>query len=320
MILVPIVTGLGASAAPHLLGRPRLSPFAGITMWLSVLAMRALGLSALALLLVNYLPSTGLFQNVTRWCLHAIVPFVLGHLDFSGHRLGEMAVLIPTLSLPVSLAIGVLSVYRSREVIRRWLAATVIGGGPRQSVVVPGAEVIVAAAGLHRARVVVSTGALAALDPAELRAGIEHEQGHIERRHSYIRVLAHLLFRLGRLAPGSRAALRELEFYLERDADEFAVARTGEPLALATTIGKAATPPASRSGLALAHFGGADTPTRLRLLLDRQAAVPSRPLNYLVWALTATICLGVIALGFTVPGLLQAGLAHTAEASLRCAL
>lgn len=54
-------------------------------------------------------------------------------------------------------------------------------------------------------------------------------------------MLAQLLYALGRLVPGSRQALRELSFHLERDADRWSLARRNDRQALARVITKAAT-------------------------------------------------------------------------------
>jgi Zn-dependent protease with chaperone function len=78
------------------------------------------------------------------------------------------------------------------------------------------------------------------LDDAELAAGLEHEWGHINRGHRLLSVLGHGLFALARLVPGTGLALRQLTLQLERDADEYAVRRTGDPLALASAICKSA--------------------------------------------------------------------------------
>ena len=53
-------------------------------------------------------------------------------------------------------------------------------------------ELLVAAAGLRRPRVLVSAGALLALDDDELEASLEHERGHIARRHRYVLVVSEL--------------------------------------------------------------------------------------------------------------------------------
>lgn len=314
------VLGLLLVTTPaELLPRARLTPLTGVIVWLAVLCVRALTILIFALLLVSYLPATQLFERATGWCLHAVVPFLAAHIDFSGHRLGELAILLPSIALVLSLVAALFGLWRAGRRVRDRLSAATLGNGPRQSIVIGGPEVIVAAAGVRKARIVISTGALTALDDEELAAGLEHEQGHIERRHSYVSLLARLLFCVARPAPGSRHALQELQFHLERDADEYAVARTGNPLALATTIGKAARSPASNASPALATLSGADTPMRMRLLLDRGQAEPSSLLDGFAVLLGATLLLVAVGLAIVVPTIAQAGVGHAAEVALRCA-
>jgi beta-lactamase regulating signal transducer with metallopeptidase domain len=119
----------------------------------------------------------------------------------------------------------------------------------------------------RRPRVVVSAGALVALDDEELSASLEHERGHIARGHRYVLLLAELAGALGRFLPGSRSAARELLFQLERDADRFALAHRQDPAALASAICKAAQHEPPR-GVTLALGGGGVVTRRVRQLLE----------------------------------------------------
>jgi beta-lactamase regulating signal transducer with metallopeptidase domain len=138
--------------------------------------------------------------------------------------------------------------------------------GADGSIVVADGELLVAAAGLLRPRVVVSAGALLALDDEELAASLDHERGHIARRHRYVVAAGELARSVGRFLPGTRAAAAELLFHLERDADRYALARRHHPAVLASAICKAAQhrPP---HGLTLA-LGGGVVARRARQLLD----------------------------------------------------
>ncbi len=318
MIEVAGFTVLVAGTAPYLLPRTKLTPASGVILWLAVLAARALALMMLALVLVIFLPATEIFERTTGWCVHAVVPFLAAHFGFSGHRLGDVAILIPAVVMVSSLLLAIFSLRRAARGVRRWLKASAIGGGPGQSVVVGGPEIVVAAAGLHRARIVVSTGALANLDEDELAAGLEHERGHITRRHSYVAVLGDLLFALARPWPGSRRALDELRFHLERDADEYAVARTGDPLALAATICKAARSSNLQLSPGFATLSGPSAPTRLNLLLDRPAARPSLLADGLAKSIAIVLLLTVLVLVAAMPELAQAGIGHAAGLAVHC--
>src|SRR5699024_1264482 len=70
-----------------------------------------------------------------------------------------------------------------------------------------------------------------------------------------------VLAALGFAFPGTRQAQRSLLQELERDADEYAVRQTKDPLSLASAICKAATGPSPTGGIGLA--GG-----RINLRLD----------------------------------------------------
>lgn len=105
----------------------------------------------------------------------------------------------------------------------------------------------------------VSDAALRAMDRDELRASFAHEIGHVRRRHRPLILGASLLAAVGRFLPGTQAAERELLFNLERDADEFAVRATNDPLALASAICKAAAGRAINYAAALQGRGGMAT-------------------------------------------------------------
>ena len=305
---------LASTAAPYLLPRDALAPLTGAALWLSVLVLRSLLVVVGALVLVLYLPATELFQLTTHWCIHAVVPFFATHLGFSGHRLGDAATLLPGLVLGLSLIWAVFAVWRTARTVRRWLRGNCLGEGPRQSLIVGGSDVVVVAAGIRDAKVVVSTGALAKLDEQELAAGLEHERGHIAHRHPYLALAGSVAFAVARVLPGSHDALGRLRFCLERDADEYAVNRVGDPVALASAICKAAAdqPPTSP---AMAGLAGVGTAARLRFLLDRTKARPRAGVEFAGRALvTALAALALLTAGAT-PALAQAGVSSVSGSS-----
>lgn len=147
----------------------------------------------------------------------------------------------------------------------------------------------------------VSAGALARLDDAELAAAIAHERAHIRRRHRYVALYAELCRVLGRPLPGTTHAVRELRFHLERDADRCAVRGRADRLALASAICKAATVPTRSAGIAT--LGGDGTVARVHELLDGDAASRARGLRALA-AGAASLAVGAaLALPGTVGGL-----------------
>jgi hypothetical protein len=316
MSATAVALGLAALLlAPHALPQRRLAATAGIALWMSVLLLRATVAVSLVVILVAFLPATELFGLLTHWCLHAVIPFIATHLGFDGHALGDAAVLVPGLVMAASLAWVGFGVWRGTRAIRCWVRRSSLGPGPAASVIVGGSEVVLAAAGLRRPRVVVSAGALLRLDDAELAAGLEHEWGHVTRRHRFISLVAELCRGASRLMPGGKRALASLRFHLERDADDYAVRRTGDPLALASAICKAAQAGAGAgaAGPAFASLAGSGVPERLRLLVDGPPWNNSRAGAWIARALAGLMIAAVLALVAATPTLASAGLDQLAQ-------
>jgi hypothetical protein len=265
MTLAVAAAVAAAIALPHHLPLSRVAPMLGASIWLFALTLRALACVFAAMFVLFSLPATRLFEVLTHWCWHAVLPLVGTHLPLEGHRLGDTATLLPGLFLAVSTLSVVWALMRTAHAVHKMLRRHALAGGPMGSVIVPDGDVLVAAAGLRRPTVVVSAGALCAFDDEELAASVDHERGHIVRHHRFLLVLGELCRTVGRFVPGAAPALGQLHFHLERDADEYALARQHDPLALASAICKAAgasTPiPA-----ALALEGDGDVVDRLRLL------------------------------------------------------
>ena len=207
---------------------------------------------------------------------------------------------LPAVVIAASLAWTVVALWRSARGVRTLLRSSVVGPGPGESVVVADGALLVAVAGLRRPQVVVSAGALLALDDEELRAGLEHERGHIALRHRYLLVAGELARAVARLMPGTAAAARELLFSLERHADAYAVARRHDPAALASAICKTA--PAQFAAPPALALGGGVVARRARLLLEAGARVaePRTPLGLvaLVPVMVALVAASAIALPF----------------------
>jgi beta-lactamase regulating signal transducer with metallopeptidase domain len=176
-----------------------------------------------------------------------------------------------------------------------------LGRGPQGSVIIGGDDVVLAAAGLARPTLVVSAGALARLDDAELAAAIAHERAHIRRYHRYVLLYAELCRVLGRPLPGTARAVRQLRFHIERDADRSAVRERADRLALASAICKAATGATTRAGMAA--LGGDGTAARVRELLQDVAVGGPRGLRPLAVAVTAVAVAAALSLPSVVSGL-----------------
>lgn len=266
-MITALVCLVGAGlAAPHFLRLESAHPATAAAIWLAAVCLRALVALLLAVLAVLYLPGTALFQVVTHWCWHAAVPLLTTHLGLNGHSVGDLAPLLPGLGLALSLLSVCFGLWRAARVIGAWVRHTSIGPGPHRSLIVGESDVLVAAAGLRRPRVIVSAGALTTFDDEELAASLAHERGHIEHRHRFVLLFGEVCRSLARFLPGTRRAVDELVFHLERDADRWAIERRHEPAALASAICKAAQRPAY-SGGALMTLSGRGVACRVRQLL-----------------------------------------------------
>lgn len=309
-MLVATLVGV-AIAAPHVLRLDRAHPATAAVIWLAAVYLRALVALFVALFIVLYIPTTTLFDAVTHWCWHAALPVVTSHLGLSGHSVGDIALLAPVFALAVSLLSVCVGLWRATRMISAWVRRTSIGPGPRESLIVGEHDIVVAAAGLRRPRVIVSAGALTSFDDEELAASLDHEHGHIARAHRFVLVTAEIGRSLARMLPGTRRAVAELTFHLERDADRWALDRMHDPAALASAICKAAQPRTSPAAALLTLSGGAVT-RRVRQLLE-SASTPRRRAR--LDLLAATMVLLVAALGATLPAATLAAVDKAAQGS-----
>jgi Zn-dependent protease with chaperone function len=291
---------------PHVLRLQRVAPVTATVLWLSSLALRALtGLLAIVFLLF-FVPATEAFASLTHWCLHAVVPGLAEGLGIEGHGMGDVALYLPGAALVVSLVVVCVRTARSARATRHLLQAHVLGRGPQDSVIISGPGVVFAVAGLAHPRIVVSAGALATLDDAELAAGIDHERGHIARHHRFVLLTAAGLSALGWMVPGTRRAAREIAFHLERDADGWALRRRNDRLALASVICKAAmaTEPARP---AVVNLGETGIRERLGQLLDEAPARRRHPAGAALNALAVAMVAFTLVLAAALPTAAVAG-------------
>lgn len=282
---------------PHALPLHRVAPLLASVVWALALLLRAVMAAGGALFVFVYLPQTHLFEVIGNWCLHEVLPLLTTHLGLSGHPLAHAAVVLPALTLGASLLWALAGLMRGWLVLRQQLRGSP-GSGPWGSTLVADEHVVVAATSLGRGRVVLSPAALGTMDPEELRAGMAHEIGHLSRRHRPLSLLGSVLSAIARPLPGTRQAERELAFNLERDADEFAVRQTQDPLALASAICKTAQ---SHLPAALHSLGGRGrVERRLDILLDG-ASPRSRGAERAAWFATALLATMVLGLAVSLP-------------------
>lgn len=290
-----IAIGLLAASVPHRFVLRRSSPAAAAAICLAGLLLRGLIAALLATFVLLYLPATQTFAAFAGWCWHSILPVLPVHLSLNGHTLGDAATVFPIVALTASAASAAWAVMMAARTTQRVLKRRSLGPGPRDTILVGGAEVVVATAGLTRPRIILSAGALAHLDDEELAASVAHERGHVVRSHRFVLLVAQLACACASLLPGTNRIYSELRFQLERDADAYALARRHDGLALASAICKAADS-RPRTGVALTLSGGGQLERRIRELVDRPAHHVSRAGSLMAGALLAT----VVALTFSI--------------------
>lgn len=304
---------VAAIALPHVLRFDRSTPALAALVWLGVLVLRALTALLAAVAVFAVMPSTEVFSLITHWCWHTALPLMAAHLGLDGHRVGDAALVLPGAVLALSAVSVAFGLWKATRAVARLVQRGSVGTGPQDSVILGDGDVVVAAAGIRRPLVLVSAGALTSLDDEELAASLEHEQGHIERGHRYVLLVAELCRALARFVPGTRRAAQELRFHLERDADRFALERHHEPVVLASAICKAAQ---ARSIAPLTALGGGGVTRRIRSLLD--GAAGSKPVNGLAIRSTAALILALIAmLTAALPAVTAAAVRSTDAASVR---
>ncbi|WP_370415569.1 M56 family metallopeptidase [Streptomyces fradiae] len=132
--------------------------------------------------------------------------------------------------------------------------------------------------GRRKDRVVVSTGMLGSLGPAERRAVFAHERAHLTARHHRHLLAVQLAARAN---PFLRPLRTAVAYTAERWADEEAAAAVGSRRTVARAVARAAliAAPAPRTG-ALAHVSGGGAgpvPRRVAALLGPAPARPAWP-------------------------------------------
>ena len=307
---------VAAIALPHLLPLERAAPAVAASAWTAALALRALTVLNVAVYLVLYLPHTELFAALTHWCWETVLPLLTAHFGLDGSRFGIGAVVLAAAVLAASLTSVAWGVLRATRSLRTSVLRGSLARGPSESLIVGGSTVILAAAGIARPRVIVSAGALTALDDEELAAGLEHERGHIARRHRYVMVFAELSRGLARFLPGTRRAVQELRYHLERDADRWAVAHRHDPYALAAAICKATMPRSARDPW-VASLGGGDATRRVDELLGNGKGQPGPIVTRGLQAVAVLLCCLAIILLVSVPSTALAGMQQVGQPAHR---
>lgn len=301
MFIAMAALAAGLVVLPYVAGLSRRSAATGLVLWSVALGVRAAGCALLAFGLMVMVPATPAFAALTDWCVEDVLPMLAGHVGMLGHQVGDAVSLVPFVALNVSALWVAVRIARGARTVRQLLSWSTVGPGPRGTVVLGGPQVTLGAAGFLRPRVVVSAGALTALDDAELAAAIAHEQGHIRRGHRFVAAFAELCGALARPVPGTRRAVAEIHRQIERDADAWALRRSHDRLALAGAICKSALSRAPMPALAL--LSGTGAADRVEELL-RGPAVDRRASDRVLS--TTTLAAAAALFGLTVAWLVLA--------------
>lgn len=146
-------------------------------------------------------------------------------------------------------------------------------------------------------QVVLSTGALATLTRAQLRAVLHHERAHIRGRHHLLTAAVGALARLLPALPLMRRLRTEVPLLLEMAADDRALRRCSRE-ALATALYSMAAGQVPRSALAA---GGPSAVLRMRRILTPQAGHPV-PLGIFAMAATVAVTTPLVLACCSIPG------------------
>lgn len=299
---------------PHLLPLHRVAPASAAVVWFLALGLRAMIAIGAAVFLFLYLPSAGLVHVATHWCFHTLLPLLTQHLGMRGHSFADLARMLPGLTLAASVLWVAFGLARASVRLQLFMHRRSRGAGPMGSTIVDEDAVFVAVTGVGRGEIVVSRAALEAFDGDELAASVAHERGHLRRGHRPVLLVARVLAALGRPIPGTRRAERELGFSLERDADEYAVRQTRDPLALASALCKTVSAPAASAVIALR--GQSNLLLRLDYLMDGGQRRAAAGLERMTRILAAALAVSVLVLTVTVPVLAFGAASPTTSAAL----
>jgi Zn-dependent protease with chaperone function len=284
------------------------APQTGIVAWLA-LSLSVVGgpvLLGLVLLAPRMPFSTDLVA-----LLHACVTIMRGQYAAPG---GEgIAAVGGALAIAVAARVGyslVATAVRLRSERRRHLDMLTLAGRPDarlQAVIVDHATAAAYCVPGPGSQVVLTSAALAALAPDELKAVLEHERAHLRERHHLVIGWAVALERAFPFVPAFRWARTEIAGLVEMLADD-AASRCADRRTLARALVTLADGGAPAEALAA---GGATAVARVQRLLT-----PARPLGRVR---TAVACLSIAAV-LALPLLVAAAPAVAAAAVHYCPL
>lgn len=262
--------------------------------WRAGLALGAAAAATVALVLARLLEG---WRLVPTAAAHHVTLLGL-RLSYPAANAGAIVVLALAAGGLVVLTIATAAAARelaSARRVRHMLGSRVTQTLPGGALVIADAQPRAFCAGLWQARVYVTSGALALLDPGALAVVLEHERHHA-RRHDPLRLAAaRVLSRALFFVPGLEALLRRAGLLAELGADESAIA----------TAAAGARPALAR---AILGFGGVE-PERV----DRLLGVPTTGVGFpLGLSLVALATIGLFAALALLAGRVAAGSATLA--------
>lgn len=180
-----------------------------------------------------------------------------------------------------ALAITAWSTARGVRVVRSWRLQR--GSTSAGTHIIDTTELVAFAQTGRHGGVVISTGMLAVLEPAERRALLAHEHAHLRLRHDRHLLVGQLSAGLPPLTP----LVARMRHFMERWADEEAARTVGDRAVVASAIARAALASHGHPVMPLGAIG-ANVPARVEALLrppivGRQAALAA------TFAVTAVI-------------------------------
>lgn len=246
-------------------GAPRL----GMTAWAAAMASVVVSwMLAAVLLTADVVRGWGQVDRLLAGCVAILrAAAVGGHGGFAQAVLAVLAA-ATILALAVPAARMGLSVRRSRRQTR-WHAETAVlaargaARGPGGAVVVDAHQRSVYCLPGRPATIVITTGALAALDEVQLAAVLVHERAHLVGRHHQLLGLARAL---AKTLPGMRLfteGAAELARLAEMRADDAAARRHGPDIVVGALLALAAPGLVPKPALGAAALGVADRVERL---------------------------------------------------------
>jgi Zn-dependent protease with chaperone function len=271
--LVLVAYGLAlAVLAPRLLTRswtpraPRLAIVAWQAICTAVLASAVLAGLALAVPTVSV---SGGLADLLRSCVMALRAQYATPGGVAVSATGAVLALVVAVRVAWCLTVALAAARRERA--RHARALTLVGAQKREGSLTVVQDERPAAYCLpgRRHRIVLTSAALVALEPAALHAVIAHEQAHIRQRHHLALALADALANAFPRLPLFAGGRREIRSLVELAADDAACAHA-DPLALAEGLLSVAGAPAPAVALA----AGGDAAARIRRLIAGRRPLP----------------------------------------------